>query len=109
MARSKFPTFVCRKSDNTELMRCCCGRCEAEKLEKLVSNRDRAIKRLVEALQSLKLNHAHNPEWPDYRPLGESYGWCGTCNAKVSLNEDLAREALESPEVMLVLGLGERE
>jgi len=30
--RKRHETFVCRKTENTELMRCICGLCEAETL-----------------------------------------------------------------------------
>lgn len=53
-----------------------------------------ALKRAVEALEPLQLGHEHNEICTEYRPLGNTYGWCSICQTKVGLNEDDARDAL---------------
>lgn len=50
------------------------------------------------ALSELQLGHVHNESEPDYRPLGDTYGWCSICTTKVGLNEDIARDALAKVE-----------
>ena len=52
------------------------------------------LQEMRDALEELQLGHEHNISNPDYRPLGETYGWCSMCVAKVGLNEDTARETL---------------
>ncbi len=47
------------------------------------------------ALEELRISHAHNETNAEYRPLGDTYGYCHLCHTKVALNEDVARDALK--------------
>lgn len=52
----------------------------------------------VEALKEFQIPHEHNESNSNYRPLGDNYGWCCSCQTKVGLNEDYAREVLKALE-----------
>lgn len=73
------------------------------KLEAELRKRDEALAVMREALEELRLGHEHNPEAGSqhYRPLGDSYGYCCVCSAKVGLNEDTARDALAAVDKLM--------
>jgi hypothetical protein len=54
-----------------------------------------ALDLLVEELNEHSLDHQHNETCSDYRPLGDSYGYCSLCHTKVRLNEDDVRDCLD--------------
>ena len=61
-----------------------------------------------EALEGFQLGHLHDETEPDYRPLGDSYGWCSKCSTKVGLYEDYARDALAAIDAVLQVSSGEK-
>jgi hypothetical protein len=49
---------------------------------------------LREALNELTTMCTHDEEDLNYRPLGDTYGWCSVCQTKVSYRENIGRDAL---------------
>jgi hypothetical protein len=56
------------------------------------------VETLTEVMNEFRLGHVHNETCEDYRPLGDTYGWCSICSTKVRLNEDLARDVLDNED-----------
>lgn len=71
------------------------------KLEKQLAAHQQALSIARDTLIELQLGHAHNRSNPDYRPLGDNYGYCSQCGVKVGLDEDIAKEALDLIESTL--------
>ena len=46
------------------------------------------------ALEELVTNCTHDEQDKNYRSLGDTYGWCSLCGAKVGYKENIARECL---------------
>ena len=72
---------------------------ESQKTDEIITADDfdeaiAVIEKLKEALEDCQIGHVHNETNDDYRPLGDSYGYCSLCHTKVGLNEDDVRDAL---------------
>lgn len=60
-----------------------------------------ALVAAVEALKELQLGHVHEPLAENIRVLGDTYGWCYSCNTKVSFEPGIAEEALAKIDKVL--------
>ena len=67
---------------------------EHQKALDKIADLERKLALCVETLEQLQLGHSHNEKDSNYRPLGDTYGWCSLCSTKVGLNEDIARSTL---------------
>lgn len=54
------------------------------------------IQPLIEALRELQTICTHDENDKDYRPLGDTYGYCSTCGTKVNYKENMVRDVLEN-------------
>lgn len=55
----------------------------------------RALRLAMDELEQFRPKWcAHNESDPNYKPSGDSYGWCNTCALSVAKEEDHARDAI---------------
>lgn len=65
--------------------------------EKLCWERDRLVEALIvakDAINELQTSCTHDEEDDNYRLLGDTYGWCSTCQTKMPYKENYGRDAL---------------